>query len=90
MFDVATGPQKQFFQAYVVNFFKPCWTLPPPYLGSRVDIPGPPWGWVGRSAAGRKKKNGTLYDIVQSWLLEVIFSIPAYKYDYIGQFLGQN
>ena len=36
-------------------------------------------GWVGRSAAGRKKNFGTLYDIVQSWLLEVIFSIPAYK-----------
>ena len=44
-------------------------------------------GWIGRLAADRKKKFGTLCDIVQSWLLEVILDI---KYDYIGQFLGHN
>ena len=41
-FDVATGPQKQFFEAYVVNFFKPCWTLPPPLPRVTGRHPGAP------------------------------------------------
>ena len=53
MFDVATGPQKQFFKAYVVNFFKPCWTLPPPLPRVTGRHPGAPLidphylcGWI--------------------------------------------